>query len=598
MAAHLASGRVNVALLREAARRELVELLDKCIGTKAIVWDETLVGPFSLISEFVLLKEHNVTQMFHLAAKRPISTTAQNIVYMVRPKLHLMDIIAEHALQEEKSRGGPKKEFHIFFVPRKSQPCIRKLQQHGVYGDIHIEEYALELFPVDSDVLSMEMEYSFRECEVEGDTTSMHHVARALMTLQTLYGVIPNVYGKGKHAQMVSEMMVRMRRELSGREPQLVPQIENLLLLDRAVDLLTPLATQLTYQGLLDEIFGVHHNIVKVPPEKFQGEGESKQFCLNSAEELFAELRDRNFNAVGPVLSREAKSLSSQYDVRHEAKTIPEIKQFVDRLPSMQLKKKSLANHTSMAELIKEVTDQESFFEVLGIEQEFMNGLDTDKVHPRIEDLIAREEGMLRVLRLVCMQSVANNGLKQKVLDHYKREILQTYGYQHLLSLERLERAGLLTTHEQRVYSVVRKTLKLNVEDINEQAPNDVSYVYSGYAPLSVRLAQFLAQPGWRAIQDVLNKLPGPTVCELQQRPPGMRPRRGSVSSLQSGADEPKVTLVFFLGGCTYAEISALRFLSQQDDAPVEYLVATTKLINGNSFLESLAEQLRTPEPQ
>lgn len=34
MAAHLASGRVNVALLREAARRELVELLDKCIGTK------------------------------------------------------------------------------------------------------------------------------------------------------------------------------------------------------------------------------------------------------------------------------------------------------------------------------------------------------------------------------------------------------------------------------------------------------------------------------------------------------------------------------------------------------------------------------------
>lgn len=58
------------------------------------------------------------------------------------------------------------------------------------------------------------------------------------------------------------------------------------------------------------------------------------------------------------------------------------------------------------------------------------------------------------------------------------------------------------------------------------QAPNDVSYVYSGYAPLSVRLAQFLAQPGWRAIQDVLKKLPGPTVCELQQRPPGMRPRR------------------------------------------------------------------------
>lgn len=136
---------------------------------------------------------------------------------------------------------------------------------------------------------------------------------------------------------------------------------------------------------------------MKLPPEKFQGEGESKQLCLNSAEELFADLRDRNFNAVGPVLSREAKSLSSQYDVRHEAKTIGEIKQFVDRLPSMQLKKKSLANRTfpsscdmppnklvipqthfflaptltdtSIAELIKEVTDQEAFFDALAIEQ-------------------------------------------------------------------------------------------------------------------------------------------------------------------------------------------------------------------------------------
>ncbi|KAH6931941.1 hypothetical protein HPB50_001787 [Hyalomma asiaticum] len=56
MAAHLANGRVNVALLREAARRELIELLDKCNGSKAIVWDGSLAGPFSLIAEFGLLR--------------------------------------------------------------------------------------------------------------------------------------------------------------------------------------------------------------------------------------------------------------------------------------------------------------------------------------------------------------------------------------------------------------------------------------------------------------------------------------------------------------------------------------------------------------
>jgi hypothetical protein len=32
------------------------------------------------------------------------------------------------------------------------------------------------------------------------------------------------------------------------------------LLLDRGVDLLTPLATQLTYEGLIDEIFGINNS--------------------------------------------------------------------------------------------------------------------------------------------------------------------------------------------------------------------------------------------------------------------------------------------------------------------------------------------------
>jgi hypothetical protein len=51
---------------------------------------------------------------------------------------------------------------------------------------------------------------------------------------------------------------------------------------------------------------------------------------------------------------------------------------------------------------------------------------------------------LFQVLRLICMQSVTNSGLKLKVLEHYKREIIQTYGFQHILSLTNLENAGLI----------------------------------------------------------------------------------------------------------------------------------------------------------
>lgn len=595
MAAHLSYGRVNLNVLREAVRRELREFLDKCAGSKAIVWDEYLTGPFGLIAQYSLLKEHEVEKMFTLKGSRLPAADVKNIIFLVRPRLELMDMIAENVLSED--RRGPTRDFHILFVPRRSLLCEQRLKDLGVLGSfIYREEYSLDLIPFDGDLLSMESESAFKECYLEGDQTSLYHAAKGLMTLQALYGTIPQIFGKGECARQVANMMVRMKREFTGSQNSVFPVFDNLLLLDRNVDLLTPLASQLTYEGLIDEIYGIQNSYVKLPPEKFapkkQGSGggkdlptEAKKLQLNSAEELYAEIRDKNFNAVGSVLSKKAKIISAAFEERHNAKTVGEIKQFVSQLPHMQAARGSLANHTSIAELIKDVTTSEDFFDKLTVEQEFMSGIDTDKVNNYIEDCIAQKHPLIKVLRLVCLQSVCNSGLKQKVLDYYKREILQTYGYEHILTLNNLEKAGLLKaqTGGRNNYPTIRKTLRLWMDDVNEQNPTDISYVYSGYAPLSVRLAQLLSRPGWRSIEEVLRILPGPHFEERQPLPTGLQKKR------QPG--ENRVTLVFFLGGVTFAEIAALRFLSQLEDGGTEYVIATTKLINGSSWLEALMEK-------
>lgn len=56
-------------------------------------------------------------------------------------------------------------------------------------------------------------------------------------------------------------MMLRMKREFAGSQNQILPVFDSLLLLDRNVDLLTPLATQLTYEGLIDEIYGITNGL-------------------------------------------------------------------------------------------------------------------------------------------------------------------------------------------------------------------------------------------------------------------------------------------------------------------------------------------------
>jgi hypothetical protein len=44
-------------------------------------------------------------------------------------------------------------------------------------------------------------------------------------------------------------------------------------------------------------------------------------------------------------------------------------------------------------------------------------------------------------------------------------------------------------------------------------------------------------------------------------------PGASSLSGSSEAGDGPqKVTLVYFIGGCTYAEVAALRFLSIQDN--------------------------------
>ncbi|PSN50584.1 Vacuolar protein sorting-associated protein 33A [Blattella germanica] len=504
MANHLSGGKVNVAQVQELARKEFLQLLGKCDGSKAIVWDESLAGPVGLVAKYSLLKKTEVMMMFPLRGGKLPPADVRNIIFITRPQLHLMDLVADNVygivecleispslkslpatffhltvtscqwswsqLLSEEQSGGYRKEFHLFFVPRKSLLCEKWLK-----------EYYLE-----------------------NDPTCLYQAAQAIMTLQSLFGVIPRVSGKGQAAKQVWDLMCRLARERQqgserpGHSPQ--SQIDHLLLLDRA-------------------------------------------------------------------LSRKARLISSQFEERHAEKTVQEIKQFIAKLPHMMAMKASLATHTTIAELIKEVTDTNNFLESLQLEQEFMNGIDTDKVHPYIEDCIAQKEPLIKILRLICMQSVTNSGLKPKVLEHYKREIIQTYGFQHVLSLSNLENAGLLKIQQgSRQYTVLRKTLRLTVEDGSEIAPTDISYVHSVYAPISVRLAQHLVRPnGWKGIQDVLGLLPGPTVEETQQLPAG-HGRRGSISSQSSQNDTPRVVLVFFLGGCTFAEVSALRFLSQQED--------------------------------
>lgn len=601
MFTHLAGGRANVQLLQESAVRELVEILDRCEGTKAIVWDESLGGPVGLVARYTFLKEHNVTKMYALRAEPYTDIDVKNIIFITRPNQTLMDYIANNIHEEERKKKISRKEYYLYFVPKRSFLCEKRLQVKGVQGSLaHIGEFKCDFFPFDNDLLSMELKDAYKDLYLDRDTSCLHQSACALLALQKLFGRIPKVYGKGSCAQRVWELTKTMANEDEAIPNNDKGVLDQMIILDRSIDLMSVLATQLTYEGLIDEIFGINNTTVNLPSGKFNpGEGfsmerntEKSQFILNSKEQLYAELRDKNFNAVGVVLSRLAKSIHSRANENHGEKSIQELKKFVESLPHIKAHEQSLSTHTKIAELVKEVISSDTFLDELGCEQEFLMCSNIDKPNPFIEDLMAKQAPLRNVLRLMCMQSIASSGLKPKVLDYYKRELVQVYGLQVLLTIGNLEKAGLLKVQTgSRTYTVLWKTLNLTPEIPEEVSPKNIAYVHSIYAPLSVRIVeQHLKPNGWQSLTDVLSSLPGPTFEDFQPAT-ALNSRRGSFTSEISQSDIPRVIVVFFIGGCTFAEISALRFLAQQNENNVEFLVCTTKLINKNSFLDSFIEK-------
>ena len=108
----------------------------------------------------------------------------------------------------------------------------------------------------------------------------------------------------------------------------------------------------------------------------------------------------------------------------------------------LQANKKSLKRHIDMTEKLQLITNSMAFKELWQVEQEILEGKQNLQY---IEDCIARGEPLAKVLRIACMHSLCCGGFRPAKFDQIRREILQTYGYEFMFTLDNLERMGFLS---------------------------------------------------------------------------------------------------------------------------------------------------------
>ncbi|KAI9668746.1 MAG: hypothetical protein M1831_000815 [Alyxoria varia] len=657
------AGAVDTAAFASQARKDLLHFLQSVPGRKNFVIQRALVGPVELLVKFSTLQEYGVERVFILENNN-VDSSQKNILFLARadqPK-PAQAVAAQIKRLQEKSHVTH--EFFVAWTPRRTLLGDKILEESGVLGDVTSSEFELYFQPLDHDLLSLELSESFEDLFLRKDPTCLYTSAKALMAIQKRHGLFPQVLGKGQNAERVTQLLLRMRSELSadeGHHANGIPTtagipsstLENLIIVDRGTDLASPLLTQLTYEGLIDESFQIDHTQAEIDasivgmaptqPSQNSTEGTSPQgplkrkIRLDGSDKLYASLRDANFAIVGQLLNRVARRLQEDYEHRHSNKTTAELREFVNKLPGYQAEQQGLKTHTGLAEDLLKRTRSDNFRGSLEVQQNLSwGGADQGTMHDTIEDLIGRDAPIETVLRLLCLESSLNGGLRLKDFNYFRQAIVQAYGHQHILTLDALEKMQLFTIRSgaspfaafssatagatgvtrsaltMTNYSAVRKPLCLAVDDVDEENPADVAYVYSGIAPLSIRLVQCVLQKpyltslsraggstsgaaaatssasttsaaeGWRGFDDSLRNIAGPTIDESQTN----KDKSVRAKQVLEGRGGRKTSVIFFVGGITFAEVAALRFVAEKERERRDLLICTTQILSGDRMMK------------
>jgi hypothetical protein len=532
------------------------------------------------------------------------------VTYFLRPSSlpHTMHVSSR--IKNWKSRTHHR----IVYLPQATAMCHKVLSNLGINSlpNVTIHRLQADVFPLESDLLSLEYPHAVREAEVEGTPSSLiTAVSRSLLKIQDVVGTIPRVQALGPLAEAVVQKMMTMRLEehLAGQSTAGVEDpaeniIAAMMIVDRKVDMLTPMLTPLTYEGLLDDVVGIDCGFLNVNVQVLNpddADPEHVALGVNGSDSLFMEVRDQHVEKFGSFLQNQAKALQqshANFTNKEKKKDLEEIHQFVKQIPIFTKNLRSLTNHIHLAELVKASTEESGFRERWQTERSMVEG---EMCYETLEDLIAIQYDPYRILQLLALQSLTGGGIKSSKFDSLRRDVVQTYGYEFLFVLNNLEKAGLVRRREwmdsATGFNSIRKAMILINAEVDPIDPDDVSYVSSGYAPLSVRLLQ-TAMKGWQGKEETLKELPGRLVDVTQQYPPQdfatavkSKPSQSLGALAQSKKEDTKkpTMLMVYVGGVTYMEIAALRFLSRRASFPYHIVIVTTKVVNGSALLHTMS---------
>ena len=645
----------------------------------AVVLDPSLVQFFQLNpKEPSIFARHGATREFLISKEELDWRDDGPVVFVLRPNPETCRKAAVQMRRLLTIRAKP--DFKSIFIPRRSFRCEEVFKEEdvlsffnqGIYG-VHFGFSNLE-----DDLLSLELDDFLKKTKIEGDTASYSFAARALLDLGSIENIYFRGYSSKEVFDLYNVMLKELKdlnrdesedddgvsstisnssatpiandddedeedlnllggeedaKKLSSHGGPLdilgafprkfrlkkkkMPQIDTMIILDREVDMISPLLTGFTYETLLDETFhGLKSGFLKVEESKLkiydgdEDHGDDGNLVSSSStneivtvslhdDRLFHTIRKEHIINLMKVLNERARALNSEREEVLRSREVEALQRVVDtKIYELRAEKSSLVTHIALAKSIQNLVFDRRFRLICNAERSLWKDEDGTFLFDVATDLVARGEDLFQVLKLFCLYCIVSGGFSTQKLNDIRTDLIHAYGFDIMFTLDNLEKLGILAQrpfHPQHKLSVdsttsanqtrsiftnwrlVKETFNLHISSCESGEQTDMAYVFSGLSPLSVKLVQMVMYGGWDPKK---NDILGVDIPSYPQK------KTASKSAHTNNSEKP-ILLVFYLGGVCYSEIAALRFLSSKHDCPYKVCIAATSICNGTSLIRN-----------
>jgi len=495
-------------------------------------------------------------------------------------------------------------DINIIFIPAETPKIIEYLIEMNNINAFGLYSFSVDIIPIDHDLLSLDNDESFREIYIDKNNSSIDQLANILLKLEVAFGKVKHKYIKGNNAKLFCELLSNKEEEHNIKSTD---ETFGMIVLDRSVDFITPFLTNLTFEGLIDDCYGINKGQIKVKRKLFKTSFTSDDkkikpehdmiYPLNSDEnEFYCNLRCFHYLTVNKYLLGISKRLDELKKNKDNIRLTSELNDALLEINKMITYNTYIKDSNFMInEIFKIVADADYLIK----ENSILHGVSQTNSQLFYDDYMTDKKDLNKILSLMILESLTHNGIEKYA--EIKKDILAVYGYQNLFLLRNLETLEWLKEKEKiplkkmfkTNYQQINEKLNLYTEDFQLGKTDNLSYVHQGYCPISLRLIEKVGEGGWSEIKDILQLIPGETSFPNNE------------SEISNPKDELNTIFLVFLGGITYTEIEGIRYLNRKykqyyDSSNLEnktrkqFIIITTQILKTNKLLNSLGKDFGT----